>query len=69
VATLRTRFHAAINEKIEAQSAMLSDDRCASIEQYRRACGIIYGLRMSLEEFDEVLSKQPDQEETENTAI
>jgi len=48
---------------------MLSDDRCATIEQYRRACGIIYGLRMSLEEFDEVLSKQPDEEEMEDTAI
>jgi len=68
VATLRTRFHAAISERIEAQSAMLSDDRCANIEQYRRACGIIYGLKMALEEFDEVLSKQPDEEEMEDTA-
>lgn len=68
MATLRTKFQAAINEKIDAQSAMLSDDRCATIEQYRRACGIIYGLRMSLEEFDEVLSKQPDEEEMEDTA-
>lgn len=69
MASLRTRFHAAINEKIAVQSDMLSDDRCATIEQYRRACGIIYGLRMSLEEFDEVLSKQPDEEEMEDTAI
>jgi hypothetical protein len=48
---------------------MLSDDRCPNIEHYRRACGIIYGLKMALEEFDEVMSKQPDDEETENTAL
>jgi hypothetical protein len=47
---------------------MLSDDRCANIEQYRRACGIIYGLKMALEEFDEVMSKIPDNEEVEDTA-
>ena len=66
MATLKHRIHAAINEKIEAQSAMITDDRCATIEQYRRACGIIYGLKMALDEFDEVLSKNPDEEE--NTA-
>jgi hypothetical protein len=68
VATIRTRFHKAISDKIAAQSEMLSDDRCANIEQYRRACGIIYGLKMSLEEFDEVMSKIPDNEEVEDTA-
>ena len=67
MATFRTRFHAAINEKIVAQSDDLSDGRCVTIEQYRRACGIIYGLKMALEEFDEVLSKQPDEPE-EDTA-
>jgi len=68
VATLRTRYHSAISDKIAAQSDMLSDDRCANIEQYRRACGIIYGLKMALEEFDEVMSKIPDNEEVEDTA-
>lgn len=68
MATIRTRFHKAISDKIAAQSEMLSDDRCANIEQYRRACGIIYGLKMSLEEFDEVMSKIPDNEEVEDTA-
>lgn len=68
MATIRTRFHKAISDKIAAQSDMLSDDRCATIEQYRRACGIIYGLKMSLEEFDEVMSKIPDNEEVEDTA-
>lgn len=68
MASLRTRFSSAINDKIAVQSDMLSDDRCETIEQYRRACGIIYGLKMALEEFDEVMSKQPDEEEMEDTA-
>lgn len=68
MATLRTRYHKAISEKIAAQSEMLSDDRCVTIEHYRRACGIIYGLKMALEEFDEVMSKIPDNEEVEDTA-
>ena len=68
MATIRTRFHKAISDKIAAQVDMLSDDRCENIELYRRACGIIYGLKMSLEEFDEVMSKIPDNEEVEDTA-
>ena len=68
MATLRTRFHTAIKERIEAQSEKLLDGRCENIEQYRYACGAIQGWRTALEEFDEVLSKQPDQEEMEDTA-
>ncbi len=63
--SVRNRFESLVTEKIEAQSYMLVDGKCDDIEMYRRACGIIYGLKMALECMAEASVVKNDEEPEE----
>ncbi len=53
---LKAKFFSVLQEAINANADRLLDGKCPDMETYARACGIIYGLKMAMDEFDTVLS-------------
>lgn len=67
--TLKNRFLDKVREAIAANSELIIDDRCPTIESYRRTCGIIYGLKMSMELLEDAISESEEKKETETIIL
>ena len=67
--TLKSRFLNKVMEAIAANSELIIDDRCPTIESYRRTCGIIYGLKMSMELLEDAISESEEKKETETIIL
>lgn len=55
---MKAALIAALKEKQDAQAFLVTDGRCENIEAYRRACGIIYGLKMAIDEIEETIKEE-----------
>ena len=67
--TLKSRFLDKVREAIAANAEPIVDGRCPTIENYRHACGIIYGLKMSMELLEDAISESEEKKETETIIL
>ena len=61
--SLKTKYFAELQGYIDTQSDALLDGKCPDMVTYARSCGIIYGLKMAMQEFDDVLSNSVETKE------
>ncbi len=54
--SVKSRFYAEVQERIDSAAGVVLDGRCPDMVAYARTCGIISGLRLAMESFDEVWS-------------
>lgn len=55
---MKAALIAALKEKMDAQAFLVADGRCEDIGEYRRACGIIYGLKMAIGEIEATVEEE-----------
>ena len=62
--SLKAKFAKNIQALVDVQSEKILDGQCPDMQTYTRACGIIYGLRMAVQEFGELLETINEEEGT-----
>jgi len=63
---LKRKYISMLEEKIAFESNILCDGQCENIGQYNYACGKIYGLRMAIEAFEEMVASMMEEEKVED---
>ena len=53
---LKYKFFRELQLRIKSLEDTVTDGQCPDMVAYARTCGIIYGMKMAMQEFDDVLT-------------